>query len=92
VIEAGDGSAAVDVIRGQKSRIDILFLDITLPGIPSREVLGEATRLRPEMRVIVTSAYGEEMASASLRAKLDRFIRKPYKFGDLTNLIRQALT
>jgi PAS domain S-box-containing protein len=90
VIEARDGSAALDTIRGQKEPIDVLFLDITLPGASSREVSKEARRLRPDMRVIVTSAYTEEMAGASLQSTIEHFIRKPYRLDDLVGLIRRT--
>ena len=55
-IEAADGSAALDVIRADR-HIDVLLLDISLPGASSREVFEEASRLGPDMKVIVTSAY-----------------------------------
>jgi two-component system cell cycle sensor histidine kinase/response regulator CckA len=61
VLEAADGSTAIAAIRGD-SAIDVLLLDVTLPGTPSREVLAEAKRLRPAIRVIVASAYGQEFA------------------------------
>jgi nitrogen-specific signal transduction histidine kinase len=91
VLEAGDGSAALDLIRAHKDKISVILLDITLPGASSREIFEEAKRLRPEMAVIVTSAYSKDMAAASLSAKVDRFIRKPYKLSDLIDMIRQAL-
>jgi PAS domain S-box-containing protein len=91
VIEAADGTAAIAAIRGD-SAIDVLILDITIPGVPSREVLAEAKRLRPAMRVIVTSAYGEEFAATSLQADVERFIRKPYSLRDLVGLVRQTLS
>jgi PAS domain S-box-containing protein len=90
VIEARDGSAALDVIRAGDNPIDVLFLDVTLPGTPGREVLEEAKRLRPEMSVIVTSAFSEEMAAASLQTSIKRFIRKPYLLNDLIGLIQSA--
>jgi signal transduction histidine kinase/CheY-like chemotaxis protein len=90
VLEAADGTSAIAAIRGD-SGIDVLFLDITLPGASSREVLAEAKRLRPAMRVIVTSAYTEEVAAASLQADVERFIRKPYSLRDLMGLVRQTL-
>jgi CheY-like chemotaxis protein len=90
VLEAADGTCAVAAIRGD-SAIDVLLLDITIPGTPSREVLAEAKRLRPAMRVIVTSAYAEEVAAASLQAEVERFIRKPYSLRDLMGLVRQTL-
>ena len=64
---------------------------MTIPGVPSREVFEEARRLRPEMRVIVTSAYGADVAAASLQVSIERFIRKPYRLGDLVDLIRQTV-
>jgi CheY-like chemotaxis protein len=91
VIEAGDGSAALDEIRAQ-SPIDVLLLDITLPRAPSREVFDEARRLRPEMRVIVTSAYSEDMAAASLQGRFEGFVRKPFRFSDLVALIGRVLS
>jgi two-component system cell cycle sensor histidine kinase/response regulator CckA len=91
VLEAADGATAIAAIRGDNA-IDVLLLDVTLPGTPSREVLAEATRLRPAMRVIVASAYGEEFAATSLQADVERFIRKPYSLRDLVGLVRQTLS
>jgi signal transduction histidine kinase/ActR/RegA family two-component response regulator len=92
VIEASDGSTALKAMRAHRAPIDVLVLDISLPGTPSREVFEEARRLRPEMRVIVTSAYGADVAAASLQVRIERFIRKPYSLGNLVDLIRQAVT
>ena len=91
VLEATDGTTAITAIRGD-SAIDVLVLDVTIPGIPSREVLAEAKRLRPAMRVIVASAYGREFAANSLQADVERFIRKPYSLRDLVGLVRQTLS
>jgi CheY-like chemotaxis protein len=90
VIEAGDGSAALNAIRDQNNAIHVLFLDITLPGASGREVLQEARRLRPNMGVIVTSAYPEKMAATSLQSEVEHFIRKPYQLDDLVQLIHST--
>ena len=92
VIEAHDGSVALNAILTQPNPIDLLFLDITLPGVPSREILSEARRVRSEMRVIATSAYNEEITAASLHGTTDRFLRKPYRFPDLLNLIQDVFS
>ena len=42
------------------------------------------------MRVVVTSAYPEEVAGAYLESTIERFIRKPYRFADLVRLIYQT--
>jgi DNA-binding NtrC family response regulator len=92
VIEAGDGSAALEAIRGQENPIDIVLLDMSLPGNPSREVLEEAERLHPEMNVIVTSAFNKDFVEETLRRRVEHFIRKPYMLSDLIGLVRQGLT
>jgi PAS domain S-box-containing protein len=91
VLEAADGTAAIATIRGDRV-IDVLLLDVTIPGASSRDVLAEAKRLRPDMRVIVASAYGRESAAASLQSDVERFIRKPYSLRDLVGLVRQTLS
>jgi CheY-like chemotaxis protein len=92
VIEASDGYGALDVIRAQKDTIDVVLLDVTLPGASSREVYKEAKRIRPGMPVIVTSAKTEEMAAAWLATSIERFLRKPFRLGDLLGTIREVLT
>jgi two-component system, cell cycle sensor histidine kinase and response regulator CckA len=90
VIEASDGSFALDVLRTHKDHIDVMLLDINLPGAPSREVYEEAKRLRPDLAVIVTSANGQEMAAASFGVRIDRFLRKPFGIDDLVEVVRQV--
>jgi CheY-like chemotaxis protein len=90
VIEANNGSAALDLIRTHKDAMDVLLLDISLPGASSREVFEEAKRLRPDLAVIVTSANSQETAAVSLCAeRIERFIRKPYSFLNLVDMIRE---
>jgi PAS domain S-box-containing protein len=92
VLEAADGTAALQAIRARNSPIDVILLDITLPGSSSRAVLEEARRLLPGVHVIATSAYDAATAVASLHAEPDAFIRKPYRMADLVGLCRRAPT
>jgi DNA-binding response OmpR family regulator len=92
VIDAHDGSAALDRIRAEGERIDAMLLDITLPGVSSREVFEEAERLRPDLAVLLTSAYSEESVRKSFAGlAVSHFIRKPFKTDDLVNRLRDAL-
>jgi len=92
VIEASDGSVALDLIHAHRDEIDVVLLDITLPGASSREVFEELLRIRPDLNVIVTSAYDERMVDtyyAGLR--VNHFIRKPFRLDDLVRLTGTAL-
>jgi PAS domain S-box-containing protein len=90
VIEAADGTAALRLIRDRHLTIDVLILDISIPGAPSSEIFREASRSRPELPIIVTSAYAKDVAAASLQAEVPQFLRKPYRLDDLLSLIRLA--
>ena len=93
VLEACDGSAAMYLIRARAYDIDVVLLDVTLPGISSREILEEAARIRPQLRVILTSAYGEEIVSASFPGlRVERFIRKPFQLAELVDELQNALS
>jgi len=91
VIEASDGTAALHFLRAHPEAIDVLFLDITIPGASSREVFDAARQLRPEAKIIVASAYGEDVASAVLEATAPLFLRKPYRLAELRDAILQSM-
>ena len=93
VIEASDGSGAMDLLRAHKDEIDVVLLDVTLPGIASREVFEETQRMRPELKVIVTSAYSKETVDASFAGlAVENFIRKPFQLGDIALLLGDVMS
>ena len=92
VLEAPDGSAAMEVIRGHGVPISVILLDMTLPGTPSRMVFEEARRRRPDTKVIITSAFGQSLVDATFPGvQVDAFIRKPYRLQELTGLLAEVL-
>ena len=91
VLEAADGTAAIDLLRANGNKIDVILLDMTIPGATSHEVVAEAAQARPNIRVILTSAYSQEMLKPPMSASQIRgFIRKPYQIGDLVQTLRKA--
>jgi two-component system cell cycle sensor histidine kinase/response regulator CckA len=93
VMEAADGTAALTLIREHSHRIAVVLLDITLPGAPSSIVFAEARRLSPDVKVILTSAYGRMKADEFFPGmEIDAFIRKPYQLADLVSLVRTFLS
>ena len=89
VLEAGDGTIAVELLRQCPDKIDLVLLDATLPGLSSRDVLQEARRLRPGMPIIITSALDTAGADAFLNGlKGDHFMRKPYRLATLLESVR----
>jgi CheY-like chemotaxis protein len=93
VLEAADGSEAIRLLQATDVKIDILFLDMTIPGSSSYEVLTEAVRAWPQMKVVLTSAFSEEMTKGNLSAPQVRaFVRKPFRLAAVVSILRNALS
>jgi len=93
VFEAADGTSAIDLLREKGRSFDAMLLDITIPGASSADVITEASKSRPEIRVILTSAYSQEMLKSSVSAPQVRsFIRKPFQFVELAKALQNALS
>ena len=92
VFEAADGSFAIELLRANGGRIDVILLDMTIPGASSREVVAEAVKVRSDISVVLTSAYAQEMfLSATSVPQIKRFIRKPFQLADLVKTLRSAM-
>jgi CheY-like chemotaxis protein len=91
--EAANGSAAIDLLRASGGEIDMVLLDLTIPGRSSAEVLAEATMACPNnMKVILASAYSEEVAKPMMQTPIVRgFIRKPFELAELLQRVRTVL-
>jgi two-component system cell cycle sensor histidine kinase/response regulator CckA len=91
VIEAGDGTTAANLFRANERKIDVVLLDMTLPGMSGREVLEELRRIQPGVKVILTTAFSQASALSSIGEQhLWGFVRKPHKLSELTSLLRIA--
>jgi DNA-binding response OmpR family regulator len=95
VLPAWDGEEALNLVREHGDDIDVVVLDLTLPGMSGRDVYQEIQRLTPELRVILTSA---NPGNASVRNQLSNttgtpapFIPKPYRMKELVGAIRDAV-
>jgi CheY-like chemotaxis protein len=89
VLFAHNGPDALEIIRSVNS-IDILFSDIVMPGgINGAELAAEARRLRPSIKVLLTSGYtGAALASEhGLPADMP-VLGKPYRRDQLAAQLR----
>jgi|SRR6185437_4047003 len=86
VIDAASGVAALDVLDGA-AEIDLLFVDVSMPGMDGHEVAEKARHLRPGLRVVFASGNfdGEPDDGAT------QFLLKPYRKADLAEKVRRIL-
>lgn len=90
VTAVADGTDAINAIMKQPYAVAIL--DIQMPGADGIKVLREITRIRPETRVIMITAYGTvEMAVEAIKLGACDYVMKPVMFDDILTKIRQHL-
>jgi len=90
-LEAGNANEALAVAEGHGGGIDVLLTDLVMPGQSGRELAGELRRRQPELRVILTSGYSEEMAAPDGLGAGIRFLPKPYSAARLVEAVERAM-
>ena len=89
VLSAGDAAQALALLE-QGVRIDILFADIAMPGgISGVELAARARRMRPGLKVLLTSGYSE--AALDLGLDAPPLLAKPYQHEDLARRLLETL-
>jgi PAS domain S-box-containing protein len=92
VLQAGDGKAALEILRGPAA-IDLLFTDLIMPkGMSGQDLAREAWMLRPGLKVLLTSGYSQHFIDGRGNAgQSQHLLGKPYRKHQLASAIRSAL-
>jgi CheY-like chemotaxis protein len=89
---ARNGEAAIAVYEDNREEIDLVLLDMVLPGMGGGEIFNRLKELNPDVRVLLSSGYslnGE--AQEILDRGCDGFIQKPYRVNTLTKAIEEVM-
>ena len=92
VILAGSGTEAVEIYRREQGRIDLIILDMIMPGISGGETFEQLKAINPSVIVLLSSGYS---INGQAKTILDRgckgFLQKPFGLVDLSKKVRQVL-
>ena len=83
--EAANASEALALLQ-QDSGIDILLTDLGLPGMTGRQLVEEARRLNPSLKVIIASGYSTREEEQDKPAGV-LYLTKPYDFQRLRRVL-----
>jgi DNA-binding response OmpR family regulator len=90
--QAVEGSQAIDLAAAVGDELDLVLLDLGLPGIDGRSVLRELRSSRPQLPVIVLTARDQVTDKVwGLDAGAADYVTKPFSFDELLARIRAAL-
>jgi two-component system, cell cycle sensor histidine kinase and response regulator CckA len=92
VLVANDGAEAIDIVKRHSCEIALVVLDLSMPGMSGEELLPELRRIRPSLKVVVSSGYSEFETMALFEGQqVSGFVQKPYTSGGLTAIVRSML-
>src|SRR5512145_1254229 len=90
VIQAADGPSALDLVRDRP--VDLVLLDIKMPGLDGLEVLAQIHREQPQLPVVIISGHGTiQTAVEATRLGAFDFIEKPIDADRILLVIRNGL-
>jgi DNA-binding response OmpR family regulator len=86
-----DGAAALSLLQSEP--VDLVLLDIIMPGMDGLEVLQRIKDRRPSLPVVMVSVSSTiEHVISALREGADDFVRKPVDFDELRLAVGRALS
>ncbi len=87
---SSDGREAVNILN--KSRFDIILLDLKLPGIPGIKILKKIIKSTPEIPVIIITGFASiESAVNTIKQGAFDYLAKPFSPEELRTIVKKAL-
>jgi DNA-binding response OmpR family regulator len=91
VLRASDGETALAIARQERDRLDLILLDVMLPGMNGFQVLRHI-RAESDVPVLMLSARGEEQDKIDgLELGADDYVVKPFALRELLARVRAAV-
>lgn len=91
VAAAPNGQAAVEHIRTHS--VDLMIVDLKMPGMDGLEVVQVVNQLSPETEVILLTAYGSiETAIQALRLRIHDYLLKPASPAQVLASVKKGLS
>lgn len=92
VLTAQSGHEAVEIFKTKKGEIDLVILDMIMPGMNGMETFDILKSMNQNIKVILSSGYSAETHAAKIMEQgCSGFIQKPYGLTDLSRKVREVL-
>ena len=89
LLSAGSGEEALEIVT--REAVDVVVLDVRMPGMDGRETLREIKRLKPEVEVIMLTGHASvEVALEGMALGAFDYLLKPVSFDELLFKLQDA--
>jgi two-component system, cell cycle sensor histidine kinase and response regulator CckA len=92
VIAANSGEQAIDVVRRAGDELDMVVLDLIMPGMNGGKAFNAIRQIHPDIPVMLSSGYSMNgQAEEIMKQGCNGFIQKPFNLSDLSQKIRDIM-
>jgi PAS domain S-box-containing protein len=92
VLTAPDGQAGIELYRDRQADIDLIVLDLSMPGLTGEETFRKLRQINPQVRIMLSSGYShDEVISRFAGQREVAFIQKPYDASQLVAEVKRQL-
>jgi PAS domain S-box-containing protein len=91
VILAENGLKALEIYQSEVDRIDLILLDLTMPGLSGADTVHQLSQIDPHVRILLASGYSTDQALIPSSDRILGFISKPYSQDKLARKVRSVL-
>lgn len=86
------GREAIEVVRARGDSVDLVLLDLTMPGMSGTEVFDALRALQHSMRIIITTGYASAgAAEALLERGAIALLPKPFRQPELARVLAEGI-
>lgn len=91
VVKYQDPFAAMEFYRENFNSIDILIVDLSIPGYSGIDFCKDALKLKNYQKILIISGYDETEETINLQNENIEFLNKPFNAADITGKIRDFI-
>jgi signal transduction histidine kinase/CheY-like chemotaxis protein/integral membrane sensor domain MASE1 len=93
VLTAPDGASALRALQGHVGTIDLVLLDMTMPGMTTEEIVREIRAIDAHVPILLTSGYasGDTVNTMLKEGAVQGFMAKPYDLREMLDSVESLL-
>jgi two-component system cell cycle sensor histidine kinase/response regulator CckA len=92
VMKAKSGQEAIEIYEKHRDLINLVILDMIMPGVGGGETYDRIKTINPEVKVLLSTGYSiNGQATEILERGCNGFIQKPFRMKELSHKIREVL-
>jgi CheY-like chemotaxis protein len=92
IYAVGSGQEAIAVYMEKQKNIDLVILDMIMPGISGGEAFNRLREINPEVKVLLSSGYSREgQGHDNMDRSCNGFLQKPFCLADISQKVREIL-